>query len=225
MSPRQCACLLLFSLLMVTGCRSNFPKEVIRGSGNVVSELRDVRGFSRVELAGTGNVVLTQGDSESLVIEAEDNLLPYLTSEVNGDRLILGHRDNVSLENTAPIIFHVTLIDLAEVSVSGSGSITSDDLDVESLSAYLIGTGNIALSGSVEQQRITVSGSGSYQGGDFFSQEAWITIAGTGNVVVNAADTLNATISGTGFVQYVGNPQITQDVSGVGGVMPIASGG
>jgi hypothetical protein len=227
-SPVLQSCLLLVALLLMTGCSglsiSNTPLETIRGSGNVVTESREVSSFSRVELAGIGNVILTQDDTESLTIEAEDNLLPYITTEVRGGCLILNHQDGFMLENTEPIIFRVTLIDLAEVGVSGAGSITSDHLDVQNLSAYLSGTGNISLTGSVEEQSITLSGSGNFQGGDFLSHETWVTIAGTGNVVVNTSDTLNATINGTGFVQYLGSPLITENISGVGGVVPLTSG-
>jgi hypothetical protein len=222
----QC-CASLIALLLATGCsglfNSNVTSEVVRGSGNVVTESRPVSGFSRVELAGTGNIIITQGDTESLIVEAEDNLLPYLTTEVRGERLILDQPDNVTLENTEPIIFHVTLIDLAEVGVSGTGSIASDNLDVESLSAYLSGTGTITLAGNVDQQTINLSGSGNYQGSDLLSREALITIAGTGNALVNSTDILNATISGTGFVQYLGSPQVTENISGVGGVTPFSS--
>jgi hypothetical protein len=218
---------LLIALLVVAGCSGlSLPSptmEVVRGSGNVITESRPVSGFSLVELAGVGDVIITQGDTESLTVEAEDNLMPYLISHVSGGRLILDKPDNVNLENTEPIIFHITLTDLREVVISGAGTIASENVTVDSLNAIVSGTGNITLAGNADQQTIDLSGSGNYQGRELLSREAVVTIGGTGNAVVNTTDTLNATISGTGFVQYLGSPQVIENVSGVGGVTPASS--
>lgn len=61
-----------------------------RGSGNLITEEREVSDFDRVELASDGELMLTQGGSESLIIEAEDNVMSYITSEVRGGTLVLG---------------------------------------------------------------------------------------------------------------------------------------
>ncbi|MBN1872859.1 MAG: DUF2807 domain-containing protein, partial [Anaerolineae bacterium] len=61
--------------------------EKVEGSGNVIEETRDVRDFSRVRLAGFGRLHIERGDTESLRIKAEDNLLQYITTEVKDGEL------------------------------------------------------------------------------------------------------------------------------------------
>ena len=60
------------------------------GSGYVISESRRVRGVDGVSLSGVGRLVIRQGRSESLVVIAEDNIIPLIRSEVVGGRLLLG---------------------------------------------------------------------------------------------------------------------------------------
>jgi len=52
------------------------------GSGTVVSQARQVQNFTELAMTTIGDVELTQGSTEGLTIEAEDNILPLLTSTV-----------------------------------------------------------------------------------------------------------------------------------------------
>ena len=56
----------------------------IEGSGDVITETRDVAGFRRIVLVGEGNVIITQGDSESLEVTTDDNLMQYIETSLNG---------------------------------------------------------------------------------------------------------------------------------------------
>ena len=75
-----------FLVLLITlaaGCVSNVP--CVSGSGTIATETRAVGAFQSIDLQGTGNIYVTQGNESSLRVEAEDNLLPYLkTSVTNG---------------------------------------------------------------------------------------------------------------------------------------------
>jgi hypothetical protein len=63
---------------------------VVTGSGQTESETREVSGFTRVDLSGSGEVTVVQGDVESLTVEADENVLPVLTSDVSDSTLKLG---------------------------------------------------------------------------------------------------------------------------------------
>ena len=70
------------------------------GSGNVTSESRDVSGFDEVELRGVGNLSIRQTGSESLSVEAEEDVLPKIRTEVVNNRLIIGPEPNASIQTT-----------------------------------------------------------------------------------------------------------------------------
>src|SRR3990172_801597 len=60
---------------------------LIRGSGRVATETRQASGFDEIEGCCGMQLILSQGETESLEIEAEDNILPEIVSEVIGSRL------------------------------------------------------------------------------------------------------------------------------------------
>src|SRR5215469_3189161 len=93
------------------------------GSGNVVSEKREARDFDQITLTGVGAVIVTQTGEESLTIEAEDNILPLLTSEVRDHELVLGAESGSSISPRAKIRFIVTVDHLHGLRISGAGDI------------------------------------------------------------------------------------------------------
>ncbi len=210
-------------LLIAAACSSLFPTqnpEVIRGSGTVTSDTRSIGTFSTVDLRGQGNVILTVGAEPALVIEAEDNLIPYLDTEVSDGKLILSSDNSVVLSPTTPISYHITYTGaLTELAISGSGTMRADDLTTDALNIGIMGNGQFTLAGSAPQLTLDVSGSGGLDGRNFATQNATVRIRGTGSAVVNAAQTLDVTIGGTGTISYLGSPTVTEDISGVGSVV------
>ena len=95
--------LLLAIALALAGCGI----ETVRGSGKVISETRSVSGFDSVAMSGSGKLVIEQGETESLTITADDNLLPRLPAEVRGGELHLGRTGLVNLAPTQEIVYTV----------------------------------------------------------------------------------------------------------------------
>jgi hypothetical protein len=227
-------------VLIVASLACDIPLGVrtVRGSGNVVTEARELSGFDSVVLSGVGQVIITQGDEESLTIETDDNLMQYLESEVRNGRLELRIADNTIPIPTQSIIYRIGVIDLTAVDSSGAGSFEIDGLDTDRLKVTLSGAGdikgdslsatdlavtisgagNVDLTGQVERQEVDMSGFGNYTAPDLESQMASVRISGAGNALVWVLDTLDVTISGAGNVEYFGSPQVTRDVSGAGKV-------
>jgi hypothetical protein len=201
---------ILAVLLAVAGC------SVVNGSGQVKTESRRVSGFTKIDLAGSGEVTIDQGPAESLTIEADDNVLPALTSEVSGSTLKLGTKPRTTVRTRSPIRYRVTVKDLTGVSLSGSGSVTAKGMQLSALRADISGSGTINISGSAEKQDIQLSGSGRYEAGELTSQDVTAEISGSGEVVVSVSRALKVDISGSGRVTYSGDPTVDQDISGSG---------
>jgi len=183
-----------------------------------MSESRNVSGFEEVELQGVGNLSIQQTDSESLTVEAEEDVLPKIRSEVENDRLIIGPEPNTSIQTTQPINYTLTVKDLNALKVSGPGNVDAEDISTDELAVTTSGAGNVKISGEADSQEINISGSGSYQAEDLESKEVKVDVGGSGSAVVNVSDELNAEVSGIGSVEYIGDPTVNQDVSGVGAV-------
>lgn len=186
-------------------------KELVRGSGNVISEDRDVSGFSKVSISGSGNLFIEQGDEESLTIEAEDNILPLITTRVSRSTLTI--KINRGIPTKDPN-YYLKVKDLASISISGSVSVSCPSLNTDSLVIKSSGSGNITLAGTVDSQDIESSGSFKYYAEELKSSSCVIDASGSGELTVNVIDDLNITASGSVKVTYIGSPSITQKTSG-----------
>jgi hypothetical protein len=211
--------------------------ETVEGSGQVVQEERQVNGFEKVSLSPMGILEIAQGETESLVIQAEDNLLPYLTSKVTGQTLDLAVQRGVGLEPTQPIRYILTVKDLSEIQIygagevslpaletntitlaaSGAGSFRIDELTANELQVEISGTGTVTVAGVVERLDINISGAGSFNGSELQANQVEIDISGLGKATVWVVEELDVEISGGGTVSYYGSPtSVTKDTSGFG---------
>jgi hypothetical protein len=197
-------------------------------------EARDVRDFQEVELQGIGTLRITQGDTESLTIEAEPRLLRRIETTVRNSRLTI--RPSRPIRTREQIIYNLTLKQLTALDISGAGraeaaQITGDRIHVglsgagamainaltaTTLDVAVSGNGVCALSGTVDSQTVVLSGASRFEAADLASNAASVVVQGAAKATVRVSGTLNAQVSGAGQVDYIGDPAITQQVAGVG---------
>jgi len=201
----------------------------ITGSGPVVEENRDVSGITGVELAMQGTLHISAGTTTSLRIEAQDNLMEYIETEVRGGTLLIRNTPGYDLQNTRPIQYYLTVekLDNPEVSSSGdievgnlksnslsimsssSGDIKIDGLDGSSVDVKISSSGEVEISGGqIQEQRIDISSSGDYQAQDLASAKANVDLTSSGSATVWASDRLSGRLSSSGNIYYVGNPEV-----------------
>lgn len=148
-------------LLTAMACSlSMFDNE--RGSGVVVTEVREISNVTEVSVEGSGTLHLTQGDAVSLSVEAEDNLLKNITTQVVGDRLYIKQESNwfFSFLPTEPIHYYLTLPSVSLVDAAGSANVVINKLDVDDLKISLSGSSDLN-AGTLETAAFRLSGSGS----------------------------------------------------------------
>jgi hypothetical protein len=218
----------------------------------LISETRDVTGFNEVQVSGWGEARIEQGETENLVIEADEAIMPKLSSEVLDGRLVLSFRmewwEWISFWLSwlfmpdKDVVYHITLAEFkgAQVSgagaikagalrgtdcrfgISGSGKIEVDALECDSVELRISGSGGVMLAGTAASQNIQISGSGSLKNADLATERTAIGISGSGSAAVNASQALDVDISGSGSVRYRGQPHITKHISGTGSIKGIA---
>lgn len=213
----------------------------VTGSGVVETATYQISNFEAIVIDYPADITIVQGESESVEIEAEDNLLPQLSADVENGTLRLENternwRDRVN--PTKPVLVTITVVELNKiqfptagkmqindlqtdslsVSVSGAGDVTLTGLDAGNLDFSLSGAGNINVEGMAESLELSISGFGNFNGGDLQSQAAVVHISGAGSATVWAVETLDASISGAGSIDYYGDPSVNERISGVGSV-------
>lgn len=213
----------------------------VRGDGDVISQERPVSGINRVALHGMGDVEITTGSTESLTIEAESNLMDYLTSEVVNGVLELKTRNFVNLQPKRDIIYHLTVksVDGLEIlgsgninldksvantmhlTIAGSGDITVGQLTTDVVDVTIPGSGTVNVSGKTTRQTVNIAGSGKYFADDLASQTTDANIAGSGDMRIWVTDTLDIRILGSGDIKYYGSPTIHQTILGSGNIVSL----
>lgn len=228
----------LFVLALTSAC----GVRTVNGSGDIITEERDVSGFDRVSLVGFGDVIIEVGDEESLTITTDDNIMPYIHSEVRNNTLVLEFDDRGFSRNYRPtdgITFNVTVTELERVDISGAGKMVVGELEterfvvnnsgaasveIEDLTADEVvitqsGAGTVIIAGEVKGQELSHSGAGSYLAGELESETAILEVSGVGTATVWATESLDISISGMGNVIYYGDPRISSEISGLGNLV------
>lgn len=224
-----------FVLLLLV---SSYSCMRVVGEGPVVTQNRAISGFTRVQMSLSGNLYFRQDNSYKVEIQAQQNIIDVIETSLIGNELVVRIKNGTRIKSYQDVNVVVSSPVINGLAVSGSGSIKtmglistngmqlstsgSGDVLVPDLTATLIDA-NISGSGSVVVQSgvsdavdTRISGSGSIDLANVVSKTAVTRTSGSGTTKVNASQSLNVDISGSGKVYYRGNPVITLKSSGSG---------
>jgi hypothetical protein len=227
---------ILITLLIIVSC--NVIGEM--GSGNVIREERKVSTFNGIEVSGAFDIMLTQGTANSVIIEADDNLMNLIRTDVRDNILVIENKKPISHSKSLKVF--ITFTELKSIDLSGavdiesqgkltlsdlviSGSGASDgklDMDVQKLKIDCSGGSKLKLSGSAKDVDVDASGAVDLFAFDFPAETYKLSISGAGKADINVSKELNVDISGAASVHYKGNPtKNVQDISGAGSVKKV----
>lgn len=230
---------IITALLSLNSCSENGL--CIKGSGPTVSETRQIGSFTRITLEGSADIYLRQDSVQSVVVEAQQNILNVLETKVSGNHLCVGF-DKHCVKNNEPVKVYISVPDISEVKIEGSGNIYgsgaiavdaltfiiegSGDIEMESLQAgelntIISGSGDATYHGtaSVQKHNIDINGSGKIKAFELPVNNVDIDIDGSGECKVHALQSLKVNISGSGDVYYTGTPSISSNISGSGNII------
>ena len=212
----------------------------VYGDGNVLKETRKVSSFDRIEVSGAFDVILKQGTTEEVVVEADANLLPVIRTVVEGNTLIIETRKPVHHVTTMKVF--ITVKDLKHIEVSGAvniqtdGRITEPELSIEASGASdskldiavtklrleCSGASKMKFTGTAGDVNMELSGAADIFAFELPAESYEIGISGAGNAQINVSRKIHAEISGAGSVKYKGSPtEVDQSVSGAGSIKKV----
>lgn len=215
--------LLLAMISILSGCC-----ECIIGTGEIQSEDRLLKAFTAIELKCSTDVIIrhkSMDEKNNVVIEAQPNLMPFITTKVSGSTLEIDMEGCV--KTNQPMIVYVDIDRIDKISNDGSGNITcteeliSDELEIHQngsgnisaivranhLELNLHGSGNVELSGNGNKIDIESNGSGSCDALMFIANEGKVNLNGSGAVSVFASKEMNLELNGSGSIHYGGKPE------------------
>jgi hypothetical protein len=221
--------------LLATGC---FRSIKIEGNGDLLSENRQLVNFDKVYSSGSFLVNITHGDKYQVVVKAESNLLPYITTRVSRGDLDIDIKGIHILDPSMPIEIEVVTPSLSAIGQSGSGEINTgsfqavhfeilnsgsgkvtSSVESGSVGVTVSGSGRVVMEGKATQADFMISGSGEISADDFLLSDCKADISGSGKMYINITRSLDANISGSGFIYYSGTPRVSVSISGSGRVI------
>jgi|SRR5215831_2796283 len=214
---------LLMSLLLLTisisGCKFGGFDRGLAGSGNRKSEKRELKPFKSIDTSGAYTISVTCQKPASVEIEADDNILPLIKTEVRDGVLFVTNTQEYH-SSKSPVL-SIGMTDLDKLADHGAGEVTIAGVNNNQLSLASDGAGSIVASGNTKFIKIGSNGAGSVDAGNLHAEKAQVTVSGAASIDVYATEQLDVDISGVGNVTYGGNPKtVNKNISGVGNISP-----
>lgn len=219
MKKALCGLLLLASLFAAcdTTIRTGDAGDRVEGSGTRKTERREVAGFDRLVVEGAYRVEVVAGQAPSFEVEADDNLLPLIRATVEGGRLRV-HSDRGLSTRELPRL-RLTTNDLREVELPGASEFALSGVKNESMKISVPGASRFRAEGETGQLEVSLAGAGLIDAEALRARSVRASCSGAGSISVYASESLDATVSGVGVVNYAGNPAtVNSNVSGLGKV-------
>lgn len=195
----------------------NFSFGGVKGSGNIANEKRDVANFKGIDVGGIYEVEIVAQKNFSVEVEADDNLLPLIKTEVRNGTLEISSEKNIKSQN--PIRVKISAPNIEELEVSGVAKVNLSNLDNNSLKIDTSGASKIDIAGKTVDLNIETSGASKINAENLQSQNVDVDASGASKIDVFVSGNLKVDASGASKITYSGNPQnIEKDTSGAGSV-------
>jgi hypothetical protein len=208
------------------------------GSGNIITQKRQVGNFTGITASQSINVEVTMGAVTEVRVEADDNIMKHIVTDISGGVLKIKIEDMISLSNTHVKVL-VIVPGLKSISASSSASVkvldvikyngkisfdASSSADIEAqvdapeVSAEASSSGAVTLSGRTKNFRAQASSSGHIKAAQLLSENTTASANSSGSIDVHASVTLNADASSGGDITYRGGAAVKKDESSGGSV-------
>lgn len=209
----------------------------VKGNDKITSITRTTPDYDTVNFSGSFDYILVSGKEGKITIEGEENLLPYIITEVKNGNLTIKTKKNTNLqisknqtikitvpfeEITAATLFgsgdlwneNTIVTPHFQVSVTGSGD-AKLELEVTHTDARVTGSGTMLLKGKTNTLKANVNGSGDFKGYDLNANDVDVSVTGSSDAKINCHGHLKARVTGSGDIKYKGNPK-TEDTRVMG---------
>ncbi|WP_299989868.1 head GIN domain-containing protein [uncultured Pontibacter sp.] len=221
--------IMAFVLTSLTATAQN--RRNLKGEGEPVSQNRTVSGFKGINVSGGFAVEVTQSGNEGVRIEAQENLLNSIRTEVKNGVLHIYTSDNISTTKGLKAYVSIKELNMIDISggvkVMGNSTFKSDAfsmdlsggskvilaLNTKKLTANMSGASKVELSGRADEMRMDMSGASKVDASELEAKNVNIEASGASNVKVFAQNKLNVNASGATKVAYKGDPSVSSNVS------------
>lgn len=228
------------ALLFLSSC--DFTKERVRGNGNVKTETRNSGTFHSIDVGGAIDVYVKQDSISSVRVVTDENLMGYVKTESNGERLSIYTQRGVNLSGTQNVKVYVSGPSFSHLEASGASNIYGEtritssgkiglhatgassvklDIDAPSIEADITGASDMTLRGTTKSISVDCTGASGFRGFELMTENADVDASGASHADVFASVKLDASASGASHIKYKGNASVNRSESGAGSVSKV----
>jgi hypothetical protein len=182
------------------------------GEGPVLTENRPAGTFSTIEVGSSIRVRLTIGPAQPLIVHAQQNLMPLITTRIEGNVLKVDSTQNFTGNPGVEVV--IVTPALQGITVTGAADARVDGLDADRFDVFASGAGHATIVGSARSVSVTGSGGARASLDDLAAGTVSLTLAGGANAVVNASDSVTGNVSGGAHATIRGNAKSSVQASG-----------
>jgi hypothetical protein len=225
------------AIMSISACSQGQIRKTVHGDNNVVTKERKAEHFTGVKVSTGIDVYLKQGNSETISVEADENLQEYILTEVRDG--ILHVYTEVNIRDAERKRVYVTMKEINSVKTSSAGDVIgetpvkTDKLELSASSAGNIrlevtakeirvdisSSGDISLTGDADILEADLSSAGDLNAYDLKVREADVSVSSAGDADINVSEKINARASSAGDINYKGDPKyIDAHTSSAGGI-------
>jgi hypothetical protein len=186
----------------------NFKFDVgnsVSGSGKVATDKRDVKGFTSVDVSGVFQVEIVSGKDYSVEVQADDNILPLIETNVSGSTLQIDLKDKASTRSD--MVVRITAPNIERVETTGASKVTASGIKNDSFSINTTGASKVYLTGETANLDIDVTGASLVDAEQLNAAIANIQASGASKINVNVSGELHSEASGASRIVYSGDPK------------------
>lgn len=215
-------------VLLVIGSFSCYfgPHETIYGSGDVITEERNIDDFTGLKVSSGIDVVIRQGKEISLELEADDNLHDVILTEVEGDVLKVYTEKNIRKARSKKVFLVYEELNSIRISsagdVVGENILKTEDLDIdlssagdlsleveaENITCDISSSGDARLSGSTRVLDASLSSAGDLHAYELKAEKVDVRCSSAGDARVYASEEFNLRSSSAGSIYYKGDGRV-----------------
>ena len=222
--------ILIIALILTSftiSAQSWWNSKKIKGNGKVITKTRTISSFEKVNIGGSFNVNLVDGNVGTITLKGEENILPYIETEVKNGKLKVQFKENTNIKTTQNLTITIPFKNINAISLGGSGNVIvkkniktdnvsfniggsgniTANVDSNTVKTSIGGSGNIKLNGETDHLKCSIAGSGNLKAYNLDANSVKASIAGSGNIQTTVNSNIKASIVGSGSVHYKGAPK------------------
>lgn len=187
----------------------------VTGSGAIRMQSRPLEGFDVIESKGSIDLDIKLGPQYAVVVEADDNLLDLVRTQVRGESLVVDSKGSWTTRHD--VVVHITLPHLLALGIQGSGDAHLGDYSGDKLGVKIQGSGDVTASGGhASNLHLVIQGSGDADFSALEADDVRVRLDGSGDAKVRAMKSIEATIHGSGDVSWSGDAKPVSQIYGSG---------